>query len=422
MNIFTLPQSAGGVLLGVAILLTAGFLMTRLTRRLHLPNVTGYILAGILVGPYALNLIPAWLSGGMEFVTDLALSYIAFSAGRYFRIADLKRSGGKVLAVTLAEALCAAVAVTLTMIFVFRLSVPFALLLGAIGCATAPASTIMTIRQYRAKGPFVNLLLQVTALDDAVALTAFSVCTAVVNALQTGHIQFADVALPLLWNLGAVALGLALAVLLSKEVKGMPAFRTIYYLPTVVPIVASAMLFLWVLNPEYGLLNNFLSWFGIRGPSWLSDPKFTKISLMIMDVWRCGQNTVIFLSALKAVPKSFYEAAELDGAGPVKRFFKITLPYISPTIQFLVVMGLISSFQYFTQAYVFASVSQVGQSITGGPQNSLLFYSMYLYMNGFSYMKMGYASAMAIVLFLIVLVVSFVAMYLMEKRVAYDVE
>lgn len=193
-------------------------------------------------------------------------------------------------------------------------------------------------------------------------------------------------------------------------------------LPTVVPIVASAMLFLWVLNPEYGLLNNFLSWFGIRGPSWLSDPKFTKISLMIMDVWRCGQNTVIFLSALKAVPKSFYEAAELDGAGPVKRFFKITLPYISPTIQFLVVMGLISSFQYFTQAYVFASVSQVGQSITGGPQNSLLFYSMYLYMNGFSYMKMGYASAMAIVLFLIVLVVSFVAMYLMEKRVTYDVE
>ena len=100
MNIFTLPQSAGGVLLGVAILLTAGFLMTRLTRRLYLPNVTGYILAGILVGPYALNLIPAWLSGGMEFVTDLALSYIAFSAGRYFRIADLKRSGGKVLAVT----------------------------------------------------------------------------------------------------------------------------------------------------------------------------------------------------------------------------------------------------------------------------------------------------------------------------------
>lgn len=219
-----------------------------------------------------------------------------------------------------------------------------------------------------------------------------------------------------------LVVSLLLALLLSKEVKGMPVFRTIYYLPTVVPIVASAMLFLWVLNPEYGLLNNFLSLFGIRGPSWLSDPKFTKVSLILMDTWRCGQNTVIFLSALKAVPKSFYEAAELDGAGPIKRFFKITLPYIGPTIQFTLVMGLISSFQYFTQAYVFASVSQVGQSITGGPRNSLLFYSLYLYMNGFSYLKMGYASAMAIVLFLIVLVASFVVMYLMEKRISYDVE
>ena len=219
-----------------------------------------------------------------------------------------------------------------------------------------------------------------------------------------------------------LVVSLLLALLLSREVKGMPAFRTIYYLPTVVPIVASAMLFLWVLNPEYGLLNNFLSLFGVRGPSWLSNPKFTKVSLILMDTWRCGQNTVIFLSALKAVPRSFYEAAELDGAGPVKRFFKITLPYIGPTIQFTLVMGLISSFQYFTQAYVFASVSQMGQSITGGPKNSLLFYSLSLYINAFSYMKMGYASAMAIVLFLIVLAASFLVMYLMEKRISYDVE
>ena len=217
MNIFTLPRSAGGVLLGVAILLTAGFLMTRLTRRLHLPNVTGYILAGILVGPYALNLIPAWLSGGMEFVTDLALSYIAFSAGRYFRIADLKRSGGKVLAVTLAEALCAAVAVTLTMIFVFRLSVPFALLLGAIGCATAPASTIMTIRQYKAKGPFIDTILQVVALDDAVALVAFSVSAAFVQASSgTGSVTVSQIALPVLFNVAALAIGAVSGVVLSR--------------------------------------------------------------------------------------------------------------------------------------------------------------------------------------------------------------
>ncbi len=219
-----------------------------------------------------------------------------------------------------------------------------------------------------------------------------------------------------------LVVALLLAVVLSKEVKGMPVFRTIYYLPTVVPIVASAMLFIWVMNPEYGLVNNALSIFGITGPSWLSDADYTKWSLIIMDTWRCGQSTIIFLSALKAVPKTFYEAAELDGAGPITRFFKITLPYISPTIQFLVIMGLIQSFQYFTQAYVFASVSNVGQSISGGPENSLLFYSLYLYMNGFSYMKMGYASAMAIVLFVIVMAVSFVALYLMEKRVNYDVE
>lgn len=219
-----------------------------------------------------------------------------------------------------------------------------------------------------------------------------------------------------------LVVALLLALLLSREMKGMPLFRTLYYLPTVVPIVASAMLFLWVLNPSYGLINNFLSIFGIRGPSWLSDANYTKVSLIIMDTWRCGQNTIIFLSALKAVPKSFYEAADLDGAGPVKKFFKITLPYISPTIQFLVVMGLITSFQYFTQAYVFSSVSKMEQTISGGPKNSLLFYSLYLYMQGFTYMKMGYASAMAILLFLIVLCVSFAAMHLMEKRVNYDVE
>ncbi len=215
---------------------------------------------------------------------------------------------------------------------------------------------------------------------------------------------------------------LLLALLLSREIKSMPFFRTLYYLPTVVPIVASASLFLWILNPEYGLLNMFLELFGIRGPSWLSDPTYTKPALIIMDTWRCGASMIVFLSALKAVPKEFYEAASLDGAGPIRRFFNITLPYIGPTIQFLFIMGLIQSFQYFTQAYVFASVSNVGQTIAGGPSNSLLFYSLYLYMQGFTYLNMGYASAMAIVLFLIVLVVSLGAMYFIEKRINYDVE
>ncbi len=234
-----------------------------------------------------------------------------------------------------------------------------------------------------------------------------------------------------LWNTAYVTviglpLGLAaslgLALLLHQKVKGLPFFRTVFYLPTVVPIVASAMLFMWVLNPEYGLLNIALNAFGIQGPSWLTDPRFTKLSLILMDVWRCGGTMIIFLSALESVPDTFYEAAELDGANAWTKFWKITIPYISPTIQFTTIMGLISSFQYFTQAFVFGSVSQSSALTPGGPQNSLLFYSLYLYQQGFSYLNMGYASAMALILFVIVMVVSFFALKFMEKRINYDVE
>lgn len=222
-----------------------------------------------------------------------------------------------------------------------------------------------------------------------------------------------------------LSVALLLALLLAHEMKGMAIFRTIYYLPTLVPVVASAMLFVWVLNGDYGLLNVALRSIGIKGPNWLSNPATTKLSLILMDTWRCGQTTIIFLSALKAVPKSFYEAAELDGAGPCRRFFSITLPYIGPTIEFNLIMGLISSFQYFTQAYVFSSVTGIGsgyQTIGGGPRNSLLFYSLELYRQAFSYLKMGYACAMAIVLFIIVLIVSMVVMWMMERKISYDVE
>ncbi|HHX21546.1 MAG TPA: sugar ABC transporter permease [Clostridiales bacterium] len=222
-----------------------------------------------------------------------------------------------------------------------------------------------------------------------------------------------------------LVVALMLALLLSHEMKGMAFFRTVYYLPTVVPIVASAMLFIWLLNGDYGLLNEGLRRIGIKGPNWLSNPSTTKMSLILMDTWRCGQSMIIFLSALKAIPRSFYEAAELDGAGPVRRFFSITLPYIGPTIQFNLVIGLIASFQYFTQAFIFSSVTSIGsgyQTIGGGPRNSLLFYSLELYRQAFSYLKMGYACAMAIVLFLIVLVVTMLAMWMMERRISYDVE
>lgn len=144
---------AAAIVLTLAVILFAGFAFTRLTKRLHLPNVTGYILAGVLLGPYVLGIVPAEMVTRMDFVTDVALSFIAFDVGRYFKLAALKKSGAQVLIVTVFESLTAGVVITLTMIFLFHLSIPFSLLLGAIGCATAPASTIMTIKQYQSRLP-----------------------------------------------------------------------------------------------------------------------------------------------------------------------------------------------------------------------------------------------------------------------------
>ena len=198
-------------------MLFSGFLMTRLTKLAHLPNVTGYILAGVLIGPCVLNLIPETVQNGMDFVTDLALAFIAFGVGKYFKLGRLRKNGRSVLTLTVFESLIAALLVFLVMAFVFRLPIPFSLLLGAIGSATAPASTIMTIRQYKAKGQFVDILLQIVALDDAVALLAFSVCAAIAQAMEGGGgISPKAVLLPILWNLLALAAGALAGFLLHK--------------------------------------------------------------------------------------------------------------------------------------------------------------------------------------------------------------
>lgn len=217
---------------------------------------------------------------------------------------------------------------------------------------------------------------------------------------------------------------LGMALLLNMKMRGMPIFRTIYYIPTIVPIVASAILFIWILNPQYGMLNSFLGMLGIPQPSWLSDPAFTKPSLIMLDIWRSGQTMLIYLAALQSIPQSLFEAAEIDGAGRLKKFFKITLPAISPATLFLFIIGLIHSFQYFTQAYVFASTSDAAAAYqaAGGPENSLLFYSIYLYQNAFSFLKMGYASAMAWILFVIIVAVTIIVFKTSENRVYYDAE
>lgn len=203
-------------ILSISIILSAAFLLTRITKPLKLPNVTGYILAGILIGPYALNLIPANVSQGMEFLTDLALAFIAFGVGRFLKITKIRQNSRQVLIITLFESLCAAILITLSMYYIFKVDLPLALLLGAIASATAPASTIMTIRQYDAKGSFVNMILQVVALDDVVALIAFSACAAVVqNINDNGGIGASVVITPILTNLAAIGLGILAGFILN---------------------------------------------------------------------------------------------------------------------------------------------------------------------------------------------------------------
>jgi len=204
------------VLLSLAVILLIGFASTRLTKRVGLPYVSGYIVSGILIGPHLLGLIPQSVVSNMGFVSDIALSFIAFGVGRFFRRETIRSTGRAVLIVTVLEALLAGALVTAAMALVFRLDWNLSLLLGAIATATAPASTLMTINQYKAKGAFVDVLLQVVALDDVVCLLVFSIASAWVSAGAGGGATFAGVALPLLYNLGAMGLGALFGLLLSK--------------------------------------------------------------------------------------------------------------------------------------------------------------------------------------------------------------
>ncbi len=204
------------VLLCLAVMLIGGFLLTRVTKRLRLPNVSGYILAGILIGPSVLGLVPAELVADMGFLSDIALAFIAFGVGRFFRAKTLKETGLSVLVITLLEALLAGVLVFAAMFWVFRLDIKLSLLLGAIATATAPASTVMTINQYHARGEFVNKLLQIVALDDVVCLLVFSVAAAAVNAMEVGTVSVSGVVMPIVYNLIFLAVGALFGVALSR--------------------------------------------------------------------------------------------------------------------------------------------------------------------------------------------------------------
>jgi multiple sugar transport system permease protein len=214
----------------------------------------------------------------------------------------------------------------------------------------------------------------------------------------------------------AVPLGLLgsllLALLLNLKVRGVALFRTAYYIPTVISTVPVYILWVWLLDPGAGLVNQVLGLVGIHGPTWLASPDWSKPSLILMSLWGIGGATmVIYLAGLQGIPQHLYEAAQIDGAGRWARFRNVTLPMLSPTIFFNLIIGIIASFQIFTQAFVMTS---------GGPLNSTLFYSFYLYREGFQYLYMGYASAMAWVLLVITLALTLFNFALARRWVYYE--
>lgn len=209
---------------------------------------------------------------------------------------------------------------------------------------------------------------------------------------------------------GAILLG----VLLNQKVKGMKVFRTIYYLPAILSGVAVYFLWMQLLSPSTGLVNTMLGWVGIEGPAWLFDPEWTKPALLLMKMWSVGGGMLLYLASLQGVSPQMYEAADIEGATSWQKFFHITLPMISPIIFFDVITSTIGSFQIFQEAYVMT------ENGSGGPGNSLLFYNLHMWNNAFEVFNMGYASAMAWLLFIIVMILTVVNMKLGKRWVHYE--
>ncbi|MFC5530705.1 carbohydrate ABC transporter permease [Cohnella yongneupensis] len=207
--------------------------------------------------------------------------------------------------------------------------------------------------------------------------------------------------------------GILIAVLMNQKIKGMRLFRTIFFLPSVVSGVAVALLWQWILDGNFGLLNTFLSHFGIIGPGWLTDEHWSKLSLILMNLWAVGGSMIVYLAGLQGVPRSLYEAATVDGAGRIRQFWTITIPMLSPTIFFNVIMGILGGFQVFLQAYIMTG---------GGPNNSTLFYAFHLYNKAFKDLQMGYASALAWVLLLISMALTLVVFVTSKRWVYYEGE
>jgi multiple sugar transport system permease protein len=222
---------------------------------------------------------------------------------------------------------------------------------------------------------------------------------------------FAAISVPL-----GLVIGVWLANLLNKRVRGRKLFRTFIYLPTLVPLVATAMVFKMVLAPS-GPLNDLLGWFGVDGPEWLLSATWIKPALVILSVWGAGGATVLLLSAMNGIPRELYEAAEIDGAGAWRQFWAVTFPQITPVIFFNLIMGLIGAFQIFSQVYILAPGGNVG-----GPDNASQMMVTLLFQEAFSFYHFGYASAVAWLLFIVILVFTLIAFRTARKWVFYETE
>jgi multiple sugar transport system permease protein len=225
-----------------------------------------------------------------------------------------------------------------------------------------------------------------------------------------------------------VLFAFGVALMVTRARRGIGFFRTVFYLPALAPPVAATLGFVYLLNPAFGPVNTVLSKVGITGPLWFQDPSWSKPSLVLLGLWGIGNTMVIFIAALLDVPRHLYESAELDGAGALRRLVYVTLPTISPVILFAVVIGVIEGLQYFTQGYIAATNAapsgsgggDVAGNNIGYPQNSTLFYPVWLYQQGFSYFNMGYAAAMSVLLLVVALAVTVLILRNSRRWVHYS--
>jgi multiple sugar transport system permease protein len=243
---------------------------------------------------------------------------------------------------------------------------------------------------------WVGLQNYQTMLDDKLFWISL-VNTAIYTAMSVGIFLF--------FSLGG-------ALLLNAKLRGITMFRLVVYLPSQLPLVASAFIFLWIFEPTFGVANYILQTLGLQPQMWLFDPVLAKPTLAIMGIWGIGTGIIIFLAGLQSVPESLYDAAKVDGAGQLRQFWHVTLPMVSPVILFSLIISVIASFQVFDLAYIMTD---------GGPGTETLFYVLYIFRNGFEFLKMGYASALAWVLFLIVLVLTFINFRASGRWVHYEV-